>query len=162
MTSGTNIGGSFRPISELSKTENEMSSHFESFHELNHFIFSSGHEKIPLALLAPTRLLGSVGYSWSSSAPSLPPSLPPSLSLDWGFESDHQTVFLIFFCLLFLSSTLLSILRMFGEADNMRERRDFEEEKVKSHIRPSSAQPFNYKLGFAWLPILLTGVGKPN
>ena len=29
------------------------------------------------------------------------------------------------------------------EADNTRERRDFEEDEVKSHIRLSSAQPFN-------------------
>ena len=29
------------------------------------------------------------------------------------------------------------------EADNARERRDFEDDKVKSHIRLSSAQPFN-------------------
>ena len=30
------------------------------------------------------------------------------------------------------------------EADNVRERRDFEEDEVKSHIRLSSAQPFNW------------------
>ena len=30
------------------------------------------------------------------------------------------------------------------EADNAHERRDFEDDKVKSHIRLSSAQPFNY------------------
>ena len=29
------------------------------------------------------------------------------------------------------------------EADNARERRDFEDDEVKSHIRLSSAQPFN-------------------
>ena len=32
------------------------------------------------------------------------------------------------------------------EADNVRERRDFEEDEVKSHIRLSSAQPFNWKV----------------
>ena len=67
-------------------------------------------------------------------------------SLDRGFETDHQIAsFIFFFCLLFLSSTLLSILQMFWnerEADNKRERRDFEDDEVKSHIRLSSAQPF--------------------
>ena len=29
------------------------------------------------------------------------------------------------------------------EADNARERRDFEEDEVKSHLGPSSAQPLN-------------------
>ena len=30
------------------------------------------------------------------------------------------------------------------EADNARERRDFEKDEVKSHLGLSSAQPFNY------------------
>ena len=36
------------------------------------------------------------------------------------------------------------------EADNARERRDFEEDEVKSHLGLSSAQPFNCQITFQY------------
>ena len=62
--------------------------------------------------------------------------------------SDHKNVSFIFFLPPF---SLLDLVIYFAnvwnekEADNVRERRDFEDDEVKCHIRLSSAQPFNYK-----------------
>ena len=76
---------------------------------------------------------------------SLSISLPRSLSLDWEFESDQYNVFLIFFLAPFsLLDFVIYCTNVWNEreADNTRERRDFEDDEVKSHLGLSSAQPF--------------------
>ena len=87
-----------------------------------------------------------VSFRFASSSFSLPRSRSLSLSLDWEFESDQENVFFILFlppfCLLNFVIYCANVWNE-READNARERRDFEEDEVKSHLLGlSSAQPF--------------------
>ena len=60
-------------------------------------------------------------------------------------STEKKTFIAPFFFLFLLLDLVIYCVNVWNEreADNMRERRDFEEDEVKSHIRLSSAQPFN-------------------
>ena len=68
--------------------------------------------------------------------PKVPPPLPPHTLQAPTQSTPSPPPFVVYFANVWNER----------EADNVRERRDFEDDKLKSHIRLSSAQPFSWSI----------------